>query len=118
MTRAFSGRPLADVTVEAAVAGELRADDVRIHPDTLREQAEVAAAAGDERLAANLRRAAELTALGDDDLLRIYGALRPGRATEEELAAVRDELAERGATQCAALVEEAIASYRRRGLTR
>lgn len=118
MSRAFSGRPLEEVTVEAAVAGELTGDDVRIHPDTLREQAEVAAAADDERLATNLRRAAELTALSDDDLLRIYGALRPGRATEEELTAVREELLGRGATQCAALVEEAIASYRRRGLTR
>jgi propanediol dehydratase small subunit len=118
MSRAFSGRPLEDVTVDAAVAGELGGDDVRIHPDTLRAQAAVAEAADDERLGANLRRAAELTALSDDDLLRIYGALRPGRASEEELTAVRDELRERGATQCAALVEEAIASYRRRGLTR
>ncbi|MBS1677504.1 MAG: propanediol utilization protein [Actinobacteria bacterium] len=118
MTRAFSGRPLADVTVDAAVRGELEADDVRIHPDTLREQAAVAEAADDERLGANLRRAAELTALADEDLLRIYGALRPGRASAEELAAVREELLERGATRCAALVEEAIASYRRRGLTR
>ncbi|MBS1882123.1 MAG: propanediol utilization protein [Actinobacteria bacterium] len=118
MSHAFSGRPLEQVTVAAAVAGELGADDVRIHADTLRHQADVAASAEDPRLAANLRRAAELTALADEDLLRIYAALRPGRATEAELTEIRDELRGRGAIECAALVEEAIGAYRRRGLTR
>ncbi len=41
----------------------------------------MAEAHGNPQLAGNLRRAAELTALGDDEVLAIYDALRPGRST-------------------------------------
>jgi propanediol dehydratase small subunit len=114
--RAFSGRPLQEVTVERAVAGELTSDDLRVHPDTLRAQAQVAAAHGNPQLAANLRRAAELTALSDDRLLQIYEALRPRRSTAAELEAIAAELDALGATETASMVREALAVGTRRRL--
>jgi propanediol dehydratase small subunit len=80
-----SGRALADVTLDAARAGEIPAEDVRATPATLRLQAEIARAAGRTQLAANLDRAAELATVPDELLLEIYTALRPGRATAAEL---------------------------------
>lgn len=116
MTRAFSGRPLAAVTLDALSAGELTLDDVRIHPDALRRQAAVAERGGNPQLAANLRRAAELTALPGARLLEIYEALRPRRSTRPRLAALADDLEAAGAPACAALVREALAAYAARGL--
>jgi propanediol dehydratase small subunit len=116
MTQAFSGRPLEEVTLDAAVAGDLGLDDVRIHPDSLRHQADVASAHGNPQLAANLRRAAELTALGDDELLEIYDALRPKRSTSQQLEALVERLERVPAPHCASLVREALEAYADRGL--
>ena len=115
--RAASGRPLADVTEAALDAGELSIADTQVSADTLRAQAEVARRAGHPQLAANLRRAAELAAVPNADLLRMYDTLRPGRATHAQLLALADELAARyGAADCAAFVREAAEVYLRRGL--
>ena len=92
--------------------------DLRIHPDTLEAQAVVAQQHGNPQLAENLRRAAELTALGDDEVLAIYDALRPGRSTPAELTGLAASLAGRGLPRCAALLTEAADVYTRRGLTR
>jgi len=91
----------------------------QISPDTLRRQADAARQAGFTQLAENLGRAAELTAVPNDELLRIYEALRPGRSTQTELLAIADRL-ERDyqAAQVAAFVREAAAEYARRGLFR
>ncbi|MSO58575.1 MAG: propanediol utilization protein [Thermoleophilia bacterium] len=117
-SRALSGRGRDAITLDAVLAGELSPDDVRIHPETLRHQAEVAEAHGNPQLGLNLRRAAELALLPDDEVLRAYEALRPGRSTEEELAALAGRFREAGALLSATLVEEAAAVYRRRGLLR
>jgi propanediol dehydratase small subunit len=80
-------------------------------------QAEIAATAGYPQLAANLRRAAELTALPNDELLRAYEALRPGRSTIAEIRALADRLeTEYGARETAAFVREAAEAYAARGL--
>jgi len=113
---ACSGRDLDTVTVEAVLAGEVTPDDVRIHPDTLRRQADDAEAHGNPQLAANLRRAAELTVLLDDEVLAIYEALRPHRSTGAQLAAIADRLEAAAAPFCAELVREAREVYERRGL--
>ena len=118
MTQARSGRPAVDVTLEALRRGDLAPDDVRIHPETLEHQAQVAESHANPQLAANLRRAAELTALPDDEVLSIYEALRPRRSSYDELGALADSLAERGASRNAALVREAAELYARRGLLR
>ncbi|MCX7669731.1 MAG: diol dehydratase small subunit, partial [Anaerolineae bacterium] len=86
--RAASGRPVSGVTLEALAAGELNDDDLRIAPEALRAQAAIAEQAGFPQLAANLRRAAELTAVPGAELLRMYETLRPGRAGYDEMLAL------------------------------
>ena len=117
MTRALSGKPVDSLTVEAVRAGELSVADLRIHPDTLELQAQVAVEHGNPQLAENLRRAAELTQLPDEEVLAVYEALRPGRSTPAQLAELAASLAARKLHQCAALVSEAADVYARRGLS-
>jgi propanediol dehydratase small subunit len=111
-----SGKPIADITLEAVATGGLSPRDVAISADTLRLQAEFATSGGNPQLGENLQRAAELVEFEDDELLRFYEMLRPGRSTAEELGSLADTLAERGAPRCAELVREACAAYVRRGL--
>jgi propanediol dehydratase small subunit len=116
--RAASGRPVGEISLAALAAGELTDDDLRITPDALREQAAIAGQAGFPQLSANLRRAAELTAVPNADLLRMYETLRPGRATYAQMIALADRLAgEFQAHETAAFVREAAEVYRARGLT-
>ena len=115
--RALSGTPVERLTVEAVRAGEVGVADLRIHPDTLERQAVVAEEHGNPQLADNLRRAAELTRLPDEEVLAIYEALRPGRSTAARLTELAASLAARGLPCCAALVAEAADVYARRGLS-
>ena len=115
--RALSGKPVEHLTVEAVRSGEIGVADLRIHPDALEHQARVAQEHANPQLAENLRRAAELTRLPDDEVLAIYDALRPGRSTAAQLTALAGSLADRGLPRCAALVAEAADVYARRGLT-
>ncbi len=116
--RALSGRSIDEITLEAAVRGDLSPADLRVHPDVLRHQAEVAEAHGNPQLGENLRRAAELTALPDDEVLAVYEALRPGRSTLPGLEVVASRLEAEDAHLCAALVREAARVYARRALLR
>jgi propanediol dehydratase small subunit len=111
-----AGVPLAEVTLDAARAGRLAADDLRATAATLARQAEVARTAGRRQLADNLERAAELTAVPDAELLEIYTALRPGRSTAAELESWAARLDGYGAAGTAAFVREAAAAYGERGL--
>jgi propanediol dehydratase small subunit len=115
--QALSGRPVGDLTLEAVRRGEVSLPDLRIHPGTLERQAQVALEHGNPQLAENLRRAAELTGLGDDEVLAIYEALRPGRSSVAQLTTLAASLAARGLPRCAALLTEAAEIYARRGLT-
>jgi propanediol dehydratase small subunit len=115
--RALSGRPVDGLTVEAVRTGEVGVADLRIHPDTLERQAVVAERHGNPQLAENLRRAAELTRLPDDEVLAVYEALRPGRSTPAQLTELAASLGARGLARCAALVAEAADVYARRGLS-
>ena len=54
-TRAMSGRAADELTLEAAVRGGLCPADLRIHPETLRRQADVAEEHGNAQLGGNLR---------------------------------------------------------------
>jgi propanediol dehydratase small subunit len=113
----LSGRPVDQITLDAVRRGELGLADLRIHPGTLERQARVAREHANPQLAENLSRAAELTKLPDDEVLAVYEALRPGRATAGQLRALSGSLAERGLPRCAALVAEAAEVYERRGLS-
>ena len=114
--RALSGKPVSDLSLESVCAGEAKLADLRIHPETLERQAEVARQHANPQLAQNLLRAAELTRLPDEEVLAIYEALRPGRSTVAELTALAESLAGRDLPRCAALVAEAADVYGRRGL--
>ena len=118
MTRAFSGRDSEELTLDRLARDELATDDVRIHPDTLEEQAVVAERHANPQLAANFRRAAELALMPEDEVLALYEALRPHRAAAEELEALAAQLEGVPAPLCAALVREAAGVYARRGLLR
>jgi propanediol dehydratase small subunit len=116
VSRAFSGRDSGELDLDRLAAEELDADDVRIHPDTLRAQAEVARAHANPQLAANFARAAELALLPEAEVLALYESLRPHRSTAGELETLADRLEEVPAPLCADLVREAAAVYARRGL--
>lgn len=116
MTRAFSGRDSDDLTLDRLTRDELEPDDVRIHPDTLEAQAQVAERHGNPQLATNFRRAAELALVSEDEVLALYEALRPHRSSAADLNALADRLEGYPAPLCAALVREAAAVYARRGL--
>lgn len=115
--RAASGRPLADITLEAAQQELLSPADLQITAETLQAQAEIARRAGYPQLADNLTRAAELTAVPNEELLRMYELLRPRRATWQELMGLAEKL-ERDyqAPANAQLVREAAAVYQARNL--
>jgi propanediol dehydratase small subunit len=111
-----SGIGLEEITLEAAREGRLNADEIRVTPETLNRQAEVARAAARPSLADSLERAAELAAVPDEDLLEIYTALRPRRASYEQLEEWARRLERLGAPRNAAFVREASAAYTERGL--
>jgi propanediol dehydratase small subunit len=117
--RAFSGRSLEDITPEAVTSGELSPADLRIHAETLRLQAEVARQAGYPQLAANLQRAAELTVVPNDEVLKMYELLRPSRASWEQLMGLAERLEKTyQAAETANFVREAAHAYRERSLLR
>lgn len=110
-----TGKSISDITIDAVMAGDVQVSDLRITPDTLRLQAQIAEKAGRTQLGGNLRRAAEMTAISDQRVLEIYNALRPNASTKDELAAIATELeSEYGATHLAELVREAADVYERR----
>jgi propanediol dehydratase small subunit len=117
LIRTPGGLRLEDLTLDALRSGRLEASEMRATAETLRLQADVAHTAGRSQLAANLGRAAELTALPDEVILEIYTALRPHRSSADELERWADRL-ERDlhAPLTAAFVREAVAVYVQRGL--
>jgi len=115
--KGFSGKQVSEVTVEAIRRGDITLDDVRIHPDTLAHQADVAKTNGNPQLAANFLRAAELTSLSDEMVLGYYDALRPGRSTAQDLLNIANTLQAQGAERNAELFRQAADVYARRGLT-
>jgi propanediol dehydratase small subunit len=112
-----TGKNLADIHLDAVLAGELNLDDLQIHHDALLAQARIARHAGYAQLAHNLERAAELTRVPRAEIIAMYQQLRPGRSEFAELQALAARLlADFQAPLCAALVREAAETYRQRGL--
>jgi propanediol dehydratase small subunit len=110
-----TGKPFSSLSYEKVIAGELTSDDMRIAPETLEMQAQVAESVGREAFAGNLRRAAELIAVPDERLLEIYNALRPYRSTKQELLDIAAELEGYKCAIAAGLVREAAEVYEKRG---
>lgn len=110
-----TGKTLDDITLANVLNDSVKDADMRITPEILRIQADIARSAGRERLAVNFERAAELTAVPDDRVLEIYNALRPYRSSKEELIAISEELKTKyNATICSAYVREAAEMYTER----
>jgi propanediol dehydratase small subunit len=118
IVRGKRGKSVDEITLQALLEDRVALEDLRITSTALRQQAEIARAAGRETLAANFERAAELVDVPQDTIMRIYELLRPGRAqTPAELLAAAKALRDQyGAQRMAAFVEEAAAVYERRGL--
>lgn len=115
LLRTPSGKTLDDITLEAVLDKRITAEDLRITPETLELQAQIAEQTERPQMAENLRRAGELTRVPDERLLEIYAALRPGASTKEQLLAIAQELEESHAAPVnAALVREAADVYERR----
>ena len=110
-----TGKPFSSLSYEKVIAGELTSDDMRIAPETLEMQAQVAESVGRDAFAGNLRRAAELIAVPDERLLQIYNALRPYRSTKQELLDIAAELEGYKCAIAAGLVREAAEVYEKRG---
>jgi propanediol dehydratase small subunit len=112
-----TGRTLDELTLDAVLEGTVGVADFSISAEQLRRQAGQSEEAGYPQLAESLRRAAELTSVSNEEILALYDALRPGRATYEELVGLADRLEhEHGAPRTAALVREAADVYRARGV--
>jgi propanediol dehydratase small subunit len=115
LVRSASGLSLEDITLEKAASGKINFDDIKIRPETLEYQAQIAESVGRPHLAGNLRRAAEMTKIPDQRVLEIYNALRPFRCTKQELLDIATELESKyGARICAAHLREAADVYEKR----
>lgn len=112
------GKPLAGITLDAVIKGEVTMEDLRITPQALRAQAEISRAAGRSTLASNLERAAELVEVPQEFIMSVYELLRPGRAkSKEQLLAVAHTMRDtHGANRVAQFIEEAADIYEKRGL--
>ena len=112
MVNAPNGKNMKEITIEAAISGQVKPEDLRIAPATLKAQGEIAESAGRGALKSNFDRAAELTGIPDDRLLEMYGALRPYRSTKQELLDIATELEDQyGAKITANFVREAVDMY-------
>jgi propanediol dehydratase small subunit len=120
LVKTAGGKALADLTLDAIMAGEVTMADLRITPQALIDQGLIAELAGRPTLARNFERAAELVDIPQDFILKVYELLRPGRAKAKadllDLAATLR--ATYKAEKIAAFIEEAAEIYERRGLFR
>jgi propanediol dehydratase small subunit len=120
LVKGKGGKPLDAITLDAVNRFEVSMSDLSITAEALVRQAEVARDAGRPTLASNFERASELCDVPQDEIMRIYELLRPGRARDKGplLEAARTLRETYGAERMAAFVEEAAAVYERRGLYR
>ena len=119
LVKTSTGKSLDDITLEAVVSGAIKAEEIRITPQTLEYQAQIAESISRPQSARNMRRAGELTRVPDERMLQIYNLLRPNRSSKAELLAIADELDQKySAKVCAAFVREAATVYEARGVLR
>jgi len=117
--RSKTGRLVGELTLESVLRGVVTTEDLSIGAETLRRQADVVEAAGYRQVSQNLRRAAELTLLTNEEVLEIYKALRPGRASQAKLLEIAARLeSEFDAPLTASLVREAAEVYLERGIAK
>lgn len=119
LVKTSTGKSLNDITLDAIMSDAIKAEEIRITPQTLEYQAQIAESINRPQLARNMRRAGELTRVPDERMLEIYNALRPNRSTKAQLLAIADELETKyEAKVCASFVREAANVYEARGVLR
>ena len=102
-----TGKSISEISLDAVSKGNVSVEDVRISAES----------AGKKQIAENLRRAAEMTAIEDDVVIKMYDMLRPNRATKEQLAGMAETLRNKyHAPLLSQLVSEACAVYEKRGI--
>lgn len=112
-----SGKSFSDITFESVIQGKATHEDFKTSAQTLLMQADIAEKAGKKQFAGNLRRAAELTLVPDDEVLKIYDKLRPNRATKAELLEIAQRLrTQYNANITADLIEETAKIYEKRNI--
>jgi propanediol dehydratase small subunit len=118
LVRTKRGKTLDDLTLAGIESGAVVLEDLGITPEALRQQAQIARAAGRPNLGRNFERASELVDVPQDVILSIYELLRPGRAKgKSDLVAAANLLRTTyKAERMAAFIEEAAEVYERRGL--
>lgn len=112
------GKTLASITLDEVLSGSITMEDLRITPEALNAQAEVARDAGRPTLALNFERAAELVDVPQDLIMQVYELLRPGRAKAKQqlLDSAATMRGQYGAERIARFIEEAAETYEQRGL--
>ena len=117
LIKSYTGKRMEDITLDRVVGGEIISDDIRISAEVLEYQAQIAESVGKKQFASNLRRAAEMTRIPDDEVLKMYNLLRPGRATKKMLLDMAANLENKyGAFVTAKLVRDAAFAYEKRGI--
>ena len=117
LIKTLSGLDFSDISLENVSSGKIPPQEIRISPETLEYQARIAEAHGRFQLATNFRRAAELTRVPDEEVLRIYNALRPHQTTKEDLLAIAKDIEKKYKAKInARFIREAIGVYEKRDL--
>lgn len=118
LVRGARGKRLEDLTLDALVSGDITMEDLRITPQALLQQAEVARSVDRRELARNFERASEMACVPQPVIMEMYEMLRPGRARDKQtlMDAARRLRDEFQAEKLAVFMEEAAEVYVRRGL--
>lgn len=118
--RTPAGRRLDELTLEKVLSGEITDGDLGISAQALRFQSAVARSAERDRLADNLERGAELSAVPQEEIFATYELLRPGRAPDRQalLDLARRYRERYAAHRIADLIEDAARAYARRDMFR
>ena len=112
-----TGKRLSQITLDEVKKGNVKAEDIKISPEMLMRQGQVAKEADNPQMEANFQRASELSNVPDDVILTMYNKLRPNRSTRQELVLMAQELLQKyNAPHCAKLVLEAAEIYEKRGI--
>lgn len=89
-----TGKKLSDITLDEVKRGNVQAEDIKISPEMLKRQGQVAKEADNPQMEANFQRASELANVPDEVILNMYNKLRPNRSTKTELVLMAQELLE------------------------
>lgn len=112
-----TGKRLDDINLDEVLKNHIGPEDIKISQETLHAQGQVAMMNGNDSMAKNFERAAELVNVPDDVILKMYDKLRPNRSTKLELVLMAKELLDNyQAKHCAKLVMEAVEVYEKRGI--